>query len=827
MRLPAELTDLPVVEVLDDVATALAAGRDVLLVAPPGAGKTTAAPLRLVDEPWLGGRSIVVLEPRRLATRAAARRMAALVGEDVGGLVGFQTRDERRIGRATRIEVVTEGVLTRRLQRDPALDGVGLVVFDEVHERNLPTDLGLALALDARAELRDDLRILAMSATPDVARLTAVLRDPLVATSDGRLHPVEIRWAPPAKHERTEAAMAATIGRALREETGDVLAFLPGIGEIRRVETLLRDTVGGDVDVHPLAGALSTAEQDAALTPSPPGRRRVVLSTDIAESSLTVPGVRVVVDAGLARVPRFDVRTGMSRLTTVATSRASADQRAGRAGRVEPGVAYRLWGKLDHTTRRAHLEAEITQVDLAGLALELAAWGTPVERLRFVDPPPAKALRQSIELLAMLGAVDGDGRPTERGRRMLDLPVHPRLARMVEGSSTYERSLACVVAVLVDERDVLRGRADELPADLAVRVGVVAGQSHDRADRRDVARVRERATDLARRAGARFEVDDVRAERTGALLALAYPDRIAVRRSQPGRFQLRSGTGAFTAPDDPLANDRFVVAADLDGKRDNARIRLGAALDADELIDALPDQVERREALVWDRQRDDLVLRREVRLGGLLLSEEIGGAPPGAATVDALVERVRATRLAALDWMPAAQALRARVAFVRARQPDEGWPDWSDRALVATLDEWLAPYLAGATGAADLRALDVTMLLESQLGWDRSVELASLAPSRLTTAAGRDMPIDYAGDVPTARVRVQDLFGTTEHPTAGGIPVKLELLSPADRPIQVTADLPGFWRGSWADVRKEMAGRYPKHHWPLDPTVAPPRRLKP
>src|SRR4051794_11341694 len=449
--LPAEIAELPVVEVLDDVAAALGAGRDVLLVAPPGAGKTTAAPLRLVDEPWLAGMSIVVLEPRRLATRAAARRMAALVGQDVGGLVGFQTRDERHIGRATRIEVVTEGVLTRRLQHDPSLDGVGLVVFDEAHERNLPTDLGLALALDARAELRPDLRILAMSATPDVARLTAVLRDPHVATSDGRLHAVEVRWAPPAKHERTESAMAATIGRALREAPGDVLAFLPGIGEIRRVQGLLRDSLDDTVDVRPLAGALSVAEQDEALTPSASGRRRVVLSTDIAESSLTVPGVRIVVDAGLARVPRFDTRTGMTRLTTVATSRASADQRAGRAGRTEPGVAYRLWSKLEHATRRAHLEAEITQVDLTGLALELAAWGTPAERLRFVDAPPPRALRQGVDLLTMLGALDADGRITDRGRRMLGLPVHPRLARMVDGASEYERSLACVIAVLVDE----------------------------------------------------------------------------------------------------------------------------------------------------------------------------------------------------------------------------------------------------------------------------------------------------------------------------------------------------------------------------------------
>ncbi|MCU1504724.1 MAG: ATP-dependent helicase HrpB, partial [Ilumatobacteraceae bacterium] len=720
---PAGLLDLPVVEVLADLATQLADGRDALLVAPPGAGKTTAAPLWLLDSPWLAGRRIVMLEPRRLATRAAAQRMASLLGEHVGETVGYQTRDERHIGPSTRIEVVTEGVLTRRLQHDPSLSGTGLVVFDEVHERNLTTDLGLALVLDARANLRPDLRLLAMSATPDVARLLSALDHAAVLTSDGRLHPVDVRWLPMSKGDRVEPAAAAAIGRALREQPGDVLAFLPGIGEIRRVQQLLDGLLPADVDVHALAGALSLAEQDLALAPSPSGRRRVVLSTDIAESSLTVAGVRIVVDAGLARVPRFDQRTGMTRLTTISTSRASADQRAGRAGRTEPGVAYRLWSKLEHATRRAHLEAEITQVDLAGLALELAVWGTPVEQLRFVDPPPVRTMRQGTELLERLGALDGAGQPTERGRRMLALPVHPRLARMIDGASTYERSLACVVAALVDERDVLRGRADDLPADLAVRVGVITGQGHDAADRRDVRRVLDRAVDLAHRAGARFELGDVRADRCGALLALAYPDRIAVRRGQPGSFQMRTGTGAWTAKDDPLANERFVVAADLDGRRENARIRLGAALDADELIEALAEQIERREALVWDKERNDLVERIETRLGGMLLAEEVRAPTPGEATTAALLERVRVTRLAALTWSTAATALRDRVAFLR-RELGEHWPDWSDRQLLATLDDWLAPYLVGATGAGDLGRLDVAMLLGAQLAWDDSSALA-------------------------------------------------------------------------------------------------------
>ena len=823
-----QLPDLPVLEALPAVADALRDHGSAILVAPPGAGKTTLAPLTLMGEPWLAGQRIVMLEPRRLATRAAAQRMASLLGERVGDTVGYQTRDERHIGPGTRVEVVTEGVLTRRLQHDPSLEGYGLVVFDEVHERNLPTDLGLALLLDARTALRPDLRVLAMSATPDTKGLLKVLgANTPVASSDGRLHPVDVVWAPMGKQDRVQEATAALVQRALREQPGDVLVFLPGIGEIRGAQRLLESSLPDGVDVFPLAGALSLAEQDEALAPSRSGRRRVVLSTDIAESSLTVDGVRVVVDAGLARVPRFDQRTGMSRLTTVSTSRASADQRAGRAGRTEPGAAYRLWSKLEHGTRRAHLEPEITQVDLAGLTLELAAWGTPVDQLRWADAPPARTLQQANELLVRLDALDEAGQLTDRGRRMLALPLHPRLARMVAGAAAADGSLACVVAALLDERDVFRGRPDELPADLALRVGAVCGQSHDRADRRDVFRVRDRAADIARRAQLRFDLDTVRADRCGVVLALAYPDRVAVRRNQPGQFQLRTGSSAWVPPTDPLADERFVVAADLDGKRDKARIRIGAALDVNDVITSLADQIERRESIVWDKQRDDLVLRVETRLGGMLLDEQVRAAPSGEATVAALVERVRTTRLAALKWPERALLLRARVTFLRHHLGADEWPDWSDKALLATLDEWLAPYLSGFTGAADLARLDTELLLSSQLGWDGSTRLAELAPSHLDTPAGRTAVIDYSRDIPTASVRVQDLFGLREHPTvAGAVPVALELLSPADRPIQITSDLPGFWAGTWADVRKEMAGRYPKHQWPTDPATATPKRLK-
>ena len=844
---PVSLPDLPVVEAIPEVRAALADHRRAVLVAPPGAGKTTVIPLALLDEVWLDGRRIVMLEPRRLATRAAARRMAHTTGTDVGGLVGYQTRDERHIGSATRIEVVTEGVLTRRLQNDPELPGVGLVIFDEVHERNLTTDLGLALALDVASTIRSDLRLLAMSATPDVEGLTALLDAPVIA-SEGRMFDVEMHWMPrspsggggrgagagprrggrPARPgrgggrvDRIEPDVVAAVQRALREQTGDVLVFLPGIGEIRRTESMLRDTVSHDVDVFPLAGALSLAEQDEALAPSRPGRRRVVLSTDIAETSLTVDGVRVVVDSGLAREPRFDARSAMTRLTTVATSRASAEQRAGRAGRTEPGAAYRLWSKLEHGTRAKHRLPEIAQADLAGFALELAAWGGG-DDLRFIDTPPSGALAQARELLAALHAVDDDGSITPLGRTMLGLPVHPRLARMVavDGSP-----LACVIATLVEERDIFRGRTDDLPADLALRIGALTGQrGHDAADRGAVRRLRERAADLARRAGIRFDLDSVDADRAGAVLLLGYPDRLAARR-RPGQFQLRSGTGAFLPDDDTLADTEFVVAADLDGRKDRARIRLAAIVDADDVIAEFGTDIVEQRSIDWDVDRDDLVETVERRLGAIRLGRRVGRPEPGAETTAALMKRVRSTQLGVLRWTDMATSLRKRVEFLN-RTVGDPWPDWSAGHLIDTPDDWLAPYLPGATGRADLERLDVAMVLRSQLPWPQGSDLDDVAPAALTLPSGRSVPIDYAGEQPDAFVRVQDLFGVTTHPTAGGVPIRLHLLSPADRPIQVTADLPGFWSGSWVETKKDMAGRYPKHQWPDDPANADPKRMK-
>lgn len=840
------LPDLPVLDALAAVESALADERRAILVAPPGAGKTTVVPIALLDADWLGDQRIVMLEPRRLATRAAAQRMAALTQTRVGDLVGYQTRDERHIGPGTRIEVVTEGILTRRLQGDPALPGVGAIIFDEVHERNLPTDIGLALTLDVADSIRPELRILAMSATPDTEGLLRVLGAPLVV-SEGRTFDIETTWLPraPTKSnrgggrrqrgprgagpERIEPVVVAAVVQALDEHDGDVLVFLPGIGEIRRTQQQLSEVLGRGVDVLALAGALAQDEQDRALERSPDGRRRVVLSTDIAETSLTVDGVRIVVDSGLVREPRFDPRTGMTRLTTVATSRASADQRAGRAGRTEPGAAYRLWSQLEHGTRARHRTPEILQADLAGLALELAAWGVGNERERptgdlvFIDPPPTAALRQARELLTDLHAIDAEsGSLTPLGRDMLALPVHPRLARMV----AIDRSpLACVVATLVDERDVFRGRPDELPVDLALRVAVVSGAAgHDRADRGAVHRVRDRSRELARRVGIDFDRQRIDHDRTGAVLLLAFPDRLAGRR-RPGQYTLRGGSGAFVRDTDPLAREKFLVAADLDGKADRARIRLAAAVDVDDVIGVSGDDIKEQRTLTWNIERDELVETVERRLGAIRLGSQDRPPGPGEATTEALMRRVRDTRLAVLGWSADAARLRERVDFLH-RNVGEPWPDWSVDALVASVDEWLAPYLPGARSRTDLDRLDVAMVLRSQLPWPAGGDLEQLVPDRLELPTGRSVPVDYSGEAPTASVRVQDLFGVTRHPSAGGVPIRLELLSPADRPIQVTADLPGFWAGSWAAVKKEMAGRYPKHRWPDDPASAPPRRMK-
>ena len=820
---------LPIEDAIAPLREALTTRRHVVLVAPPGAGKTTMVPLRLIDEPWVNNRKIVMLEPRRLAARAAAQRMASLLGEEVGNTVGYQTRDERRISASTRIEVVTEGILTRRLQNDPTLDGTALVIFDEVHERNVPTDLGLAFLLDAIDTFETDIHILAMSATAQSELFAQVLADTKgfapVIQSDGRTFPVDVRYVPRQRNDRLENAVSDVVLRALHDDDGDVLVFLPGIGEINRAQSVLNERVPPNVDVMRLAGALPFAEQDAALRASTTGRRRVVLSTDIAETSLTVDGVHIVVDAGLARTPRLDTRTGLTEIVTVTSSRASADQRSGRAGRIREGVAYRMWSRIEDSTRLAHLPAEITQVDLCGVTLEISAWGTPMENLKFLDPLPEKSLAVARATLKMLHLVDDANAITPLGRSVLGLPLHPRLGTMVARNRDLAPHgwISCVVAALLEERDIMRGKPDTHPSDLALRVKAVLGVSHhDEADRGAVFRVRDAAKDIARRSQIHIENDvssDAIDSLTGAVLLSAYPDRLAMRRSSAGQFVMRSGGGISMNAKDSIARESFIVAADIDSQRSTARIRRAAAVDLDLIAPVLGDDVDVESYLVWDKGRDDLVQRVVRKVGSIRIDERDLQPLPGPETTEALIERVRATQLAVLGGGSALQ-FRQRVAFLRHHLGND-WPDTSTPQLLATTDTWLLPYLAGATSKADLAAVDLSMVLQSEMGWDASVRLDELAPAQFSPPRGRSVDINYANpDQPTIQIRVQHLYGVTVHPCVlnGRIPLSIQLLSPADRPIQITADIPGFWKGSWAEVRKDMAGRYPKHDWPVDPS---------
>ncbi len=835
---------LPVEDVVGSLRSALIDPGTALLVAPPGSGKSTIVPLRLLDEPWLDGRRIMVLEPRRLATRAAARRMSDLLGERVGETVGYITREERRVGSATRIEVVTEGILTRRLQNDPELAGVGLVIFDEFHERNLQTDLGLALTLDVKQSLRPDLRLLLMSATIDADAIADALESqvsirPPVITSDSRQHPIEVRYAgsvskTKAGSKRRSAQrgrpnssdpvprVCRLIHRALDEEIGDVLVFLPGMGEIVRTERQLSDD-GVLAEIHRLHGSLSLDEQATALAPS--RRRKVVLSTDIAETSLTVEGVRVVVDSGLTRTPRFDTRTGMTRLQTVSISQASADQRAGRAGRTEDGVAYRAWSKMEQAVRKPQTPPEITEVDLAGLVVELRAWGvrTP-ESLFFLDPPPEKIWAEAEELLAGLGVLQETGDLTDLGRRMISVPSHPRLARMIlEADNDHEQRLACLLTALLDDRDLLAGMNRDAPVDLAVRVnlvidpGSVEGQVSRQANRRSVDRVRRNAGDLMRRVRVGGSVDDIPPSlvesSVGRMLALAFPDRLAIARGSRGRYQLRTRTTAWMRERDSLASERFVVAADLDGKRKDARIRLAGALDEVDVFDRFADAIETQVTLELDSGR--VMERRVSRIGGVVLAEAKRRAEPGEEAAAILTEAIR-RKPELLNWGGGAGSLRYRVRLLHERM-GEPWPDWGDRALAADLDSWLGPTLLAVTSIDELNGFDPNRLIERTLDHSLRSRVDGLAPVEVKLPSGRTVKVDYERDSPTLSARAQDFYGMTETPTIAGEPVVVELLSPAQRPIQVTTDLAGFWSGSWAEVRKDMAGRYPKHDWPKDP----------
>jgi len=865
--MPAAPPPLPIDPVLPALAHALRAAPAAVLLAPPGAGKTTRVPLALLDEPWLGGRKILMLEPRRLAARAAARRMAATLGESVGGTVGYRVRLDTRVGPRTRIEVVTEGILTRFLQEDPALESAGLVIFDEFHERSLHADLGLALALQSQQLLREDLRLLVMSATLDGAAVARLCGAALpgghapVVTSEGRGFPVEVRYTPRRPELRVEPAAAQAVRAALAEDDGDVLVFLPGAGEIRRTASMLAD--GGlppGVDLHELHGTLPPEAQDRAILPSPEGRRKVVLATSIAETSLTIEGVRVVIDAGLARVPRFSPRSGMTRLETVRVSRAASEQRCGRAGRTAPGVCRRLWAEAEQAGLVPQARPEILEADLAPLALELAAGGVadPLE-LRWLDPPPAAAYAQARTLLAQLGALDAagpEGRVTPHGRRMAELALHPRLAHMVlRGAELGLGAEACAVAALLEDRDLLRGEpGSPAPADLRLRLEVLtemeAGRGAPRhaaglvVDRDRAHRAREEARHWRQRLGLE-RADAARAARAarwdaesaGLLLAFAFPDRIAQRRGHSARYLLRNGRGAVLPAGDALASSPYLVAADIDDRGAEGRIWLAAPVTLEALEAHAAEQLETEEEVGWDAAVRAVRAWRRERLGAIVLREEQVRDPDPALVQRALLDAVRADGLGLLAWPDGARRVQQRILFLRAlereaaRAEDGAWPDVSDAALLASLDEWLAPHLAGVRRLDDLQRLDVAQLLLGLLPWDRRAALDTLAPTHLEVPTGSRIAIDYADPAaPVLAVRLQELFGLAETPRiAGGrVPLTLHLLSPAHRPVQVTRDLAGFWRGSYFDVRKDLRGRYPKHYWPDDPLQAEPtRRAKP
>ncbi|MCC7272938.1 MAG: ATP-dependent helicase HrpB [Alphaproteobacteria bacterium] len=820
------MTDLPILAVLPAVRDALARGRSVVLRAPPGAGKTTALPPALLDAPWRGDGTILMLEPRRLAARSAARRMAALRGEEAGGTIGYRVRLDARVGPATRIEVVTEGIYLRRIQGDPDLGGVAAVLFDEFHERSVDADLALALTLETRAALRPDLRLVVMSATLDGGPLAALLGDAEVVETAGRQHPVALRWADRPVEPPRELRAADVARRALAEEAGDVLVFLPGLAEIRRAERRLAETLDDPtVEVVPLHGDLAGAAQDRAIAPAPAGRRRIVLATAIAETSLTIEGVRTVVDAGLRRAPRFDPRTGMTRLTTLPVSAAAAEQRRGRAGRVAPGVCHRLWTEAEQRGLAPFDPPEILSADLAPLVLETALWGArDAASLSWLDPPPAAALAQARGLLQRLDALDGDGRPTEIGRRMGRLGVHPRLARMIVGAGE-DGWTACRIAALVSERDPLRAGAGRGDADLRTRLAALAGSDGD-VDRGALSRIDAVARDLARAAGIRPDRAADGGGRAGALLALAYPDRIARRSDPRGLYRLSGGGQAALPEGDALVVEEWLAVAALDGDRQRARIFLAAPLSRPEIEAIFAAHVERVDRVAWDARAGAVAARRERRLDRLVLDDGPLPDPDREAVAAAMLEGVRALGLGALPWTRESTQLRARVALLR-RVEGEGWPDLSDAALAASLEDWLAPHLGGMTQAAHLVRLDLARILGDRLTWNERRRLEAEAPTHVAVPSGSRVALDYAaGAVPVLAVRLQEMFGARTTPTVAGgrVPVLVHLLSPAGRPVQVTQDLAGFWERGYAAVRSDLRGRYPRHFWPEDPRDAPATR---
>ena len=812
---------LPIDDALPRLVEAFARTNVAVLVAPPGAGKTTRVPLVLLDEPWAKDKKILLLEPRRLAARAAAARMAATLGEQVGDTVGLRVRFGSKISKRTRIEVITEGVFTRLVLDDPSLEGVAGVLFDEFHERSLDADLGLALAREVQEGLRDDLKVLVMSATLDGARVAALLGDAPVVTSEGRAFPVETRYLSRDPRDRIERPVADAVQRALRADPGSLLVFLPGAAEIRRTETLLKEQVrDSNVDIVTLFGALDARDQDRAISPAPAGRRKVVLATSIAETSLTIEGVRVVIDSGLSRVPRYEPDVGLTRLETVRVSRAAADQRRGRAGRTEPGVCYRLWDEPQTGSFDAYTRPEILSADLSTFVLDLAQWGAAdASKLDFIDPPPQAAMTEAKTLLLELGAIDAQGRITDEGRKLRQLPLPPRLARMVvDAGGEGAGAEAAAIAAILTERGLggddvdLRHRLDQF--------------------RRDRSRRAEDARAMVKRWIDTLDRSDKSVGlSTAAILALAYPDRIAKNRGGgTGGFVLANGRGGQVEAASNLAREPFLVVAELTGAAASSRIVLAAAITLDEIEARFAGKIEDRDTVTFDVGSASLRARRSRRLGAMVLAEQVKQVTPNEETARILSDGIVSLGLDRLDWSKAALQFRTRVQSLRKAEGDE-WPDVSDEGLRRTAADWLEPLLVDKTARSQISAGELFDAVSNQVAWNLRRRLDAVAPTHFTAPTGTAVPIDYEAEQgPTVSIRVQELFGLTTHPSiAGGrVPLVIELLSPGHKAVQITRDLPGFWRGSYADVRSDLRGRYPRHPWPEDPTSAPPtRRAKP
>ncbi|WP_028585363.1 ATP-dependent helicase HrpB [Desulfogranum mediterraneum] len=832
------LPQLPIQESIPQLKAALAQGSAVL-AAPPGSGKTTLVPLCLLEESWLGEKKILILEPRRLATRAAAARMASLLGEEIGQRVGYQIRFERRISAATRIEVITEGILTRRIQQDPELSGVGLIIFDEFHERSLHADLALALCLDL-GQLRDDLRLLVMSATLDTAPTARLLGGVPVISAEGRSHPVRVDYLQASPRGRINEVTARGIRRMVEEQQGDILAFLPGSGEIRAtLEQLRQDPACDDLILAPLFGDLSQKEQDRAILPDPEGRRRVILATSIAETSLTIEGVTTVVDSGWSRRPRFEPATGLTRLVTVRGSRAVARQRAGRAGRLGPGSCLRLWSREEQHSLPPFHPAEIISADLAGLALELALWGiSDPGELSWLDPPRSGAYQKARELLHSLGAVNDQGRITAMGKKLAALPLHPRLGYMLlKARAIRQLPLACDLAGLLSERDILRAESRHAGADLQQRLRLlrrfrsegaqaVSRRGGDPGACRRVDRSSRQWQQLIR---GEQEAEDQDA--IGRLLVYAFPDRVCGRRpKQRERYLLASGRGAALLPGDPLAGSDYLVAPHLDGGRrghhGEGRIFLAAPLERAELIANHPELLSSSRQVCWDAAAERVVASQTLKLGALVLEQCPATEVSADEICHAMLEGIRLRDLTCLPWSKELRQFQARVELLRRQLPEQGWPDLSDQALLADL-AWLSPYLGGISRLQQLRQLPLQTIFNTILGWERQQRLERLAPLSITVPSGSRIRIDYLqGDSPVLAVRLQEMFGQLSSPTicGGRLPLLIHLLSPARRPIQITSDLAGFWTGSYQEVKKELKGRYPKHYWPDEPLKAPPTR---